>query len=41
MKQVTNTLIIDQEIKDKENAKKLDILNGKIEFKNISFGYDN
>lgn len=39
MKQAIETLIVEREIIDKKNAKKLDISNGKIEFKNINFKY--
>lgn len=39
MKQAIETLVVEPTIKDKQNAKKLDIFNGKIEFKNISFKY--
>lgn len=41
MKDGFETLLIPVEIKDKENAKKLQINNGKITFKNINFNYKN
>ena len=39
IKQAVDTLIIEPAIKDKENAEKLDIFSGKIEFKDVSFKY--
>ena len=41
IKQAIDTLIVEQEIKDKENAKVLNISDGKIVFKNIDFSYQN
>ena len=39
IKQAVETLIVEKEIMDKKNAKKLNIFNGKIEFKNVNFRY--
>ena len=39
IKQAIDTLIVEQEIKDKQNAKNLNISNGKIVFNNIDFSY--
>ena len=41
IKQAVDTLIVEQEIKDKEDAKILNISDGKIVFKNINFSYQN
>ena len=39
IKQAVDTLIIEPAIKDKENAEKLDIFSGKIEFRDVNFKY--
>ena len=37
--QAVDTLVVEPTIKNKENATKLDIFSGKIEFKGVSFKY--
>ena len=37
--QAVDTLVVEPAIKDSENAQRLDVFSGKIEFKNINFKY--